>query len=353
MPNLLRRRKDVMPLNFLAIILHDGREYRYLAQAEQSLRNRLRALLRALHGAMEDQRLHDTHILSVRPTPCSTPLPSTALQIQGAAMPFHQNGTAVPSILSQVGDLANTGTLSMSVPAWLSKPPKGMARAAWHPAQYLALSPAASILYSHAQSIGESVQFRRRQLEKAVHTLPIWQDWCAAIKGIDAYGLARLLCETGDLWRYPTVAKLWTRMGVGLYAGERQQRRAKVSQAEAMAIAYSPRRRAIVYNLQTGLLTQNKAPDGTPGVYRTCYLTRKVVEQAKAPALTKQIWHRRASRYMAKRFLRDLWVAWRHTMPRPADQNGTGAAGDQKGDVILGQHVSPVLEAVERTVMLT
>jgi hypothetical protein len=54
-----------------------------------------------------------------------------------------------------------------------------------------------------------------------------------------------------------------------------------------------------------------------PGPYRQLYLARKALEQEKVPEGPRMLWHRRASRYMAKRFLRDLWVAWRDTMPKP------------------------------------
>lgn len=314
-----------MSLEDLDNIMHEGREYRYLLQAALSLQQRLRALLCALRAALGDQSMSGTLHDAVS-TPARTEcLLTMEASDHGRLDTLSQIVTASIPVLSQNGDQDCVVPHKHNVPAWLRRVPKGLTKAQWQPERLMAMSPAAHVLYAHACDLGESCKFRRKYLEYGAQQLAIWQQWCRDIRGVDAYGLARLLCETGDLWHYPTVPKLWKRLGVGLCNGERQRRVLHITEAEARAIGFVPRRRAVVYNLQTGLLTQNKACEGHaaqtcsthPGAYRALYLARKTVEQAKVPEGAPLLWHRRASRYMAKRFLRDLWNAWRRTMPRP------------------------------------
>ena len=277
----------------LQAIVHNGREYRFLLQAELAMRNRLRALCSALHHSLADDN--------------------------GAGEETGEGHKAPKTVIHFAIEKLHARWGEVPVPQWLAKPPPGIHKARWHPEILLGMSWTAQTLLHYSLELHADLIQQRKPLEQAVRSLPIWEDWCAHIRGVDAYGLGRILCETDDLWHYPTVAKVWKRLGVGLWNGERQRAIPNISQEEAMAIGYSKRRRAVVYNLQVGLLTQNKDADGTPGIYKACYLDRKVVEQAKVPDGTKLLWHRRASRYMAKRFLRDLWVAWRDYMPKPLE----------------------------------
>src|ERR1041385_6796120 len=309
-----------MPENYpeiLTAIVFAGREYRFLLQAELALQNRTRALLSSWHAVAQSPKDRATLTIVAPPSACQAP-DTAAAEDHGPDDTLDTDVPAAAAPVSQAEDHVSSVTLDKVVPAWLLRPPKGIPKATWQPRQYLQQSPAAQVLVGHALALVADRKARRRELERLVSWLPIWQDWAADIRGIDAYGLARVLAETGDLWQYPTVAKVWKRLGVGLWNGERQRQVKGVTEAKARAIGYSPRRRAVVYNLQTGLLTQNKAPDSTPGAYRLCYLARKLEEEVKAPDATKMVWHKRASRYMAKRFLKDLWVAWREVMPRPA-----------------------------------
>lgn len=276
-----------------------GRQYRALTQAERSLQQQCRAILRHLHTHAAVTDHHDDGIHETLVSP-------------------------VASLASHAGDQSCNVALMKNVPAWLRKPPRGMTAAAWHPERYLLVcsdgkKSAALILYEQTLAFHPCYAPVEKDFTAAVVLLPIWTDWCAPIRGISAYGLGRLLAETGDLWWYPSVAKVWKRFGVGLWEGERQRRKQGMSEVEAKAMAYNPRRRSVLYIAQDNLIKQNKATDGTPGVYRQLYLDRKIVEALKAPDLPKMAWHRRAGRYMVKRFLRDLWRAWRQTMPRPAE----------------------------------
>lgn len=164
-------------------------------------------------------------------------------------------------------------------------------------------------------------------MEKLAITLPVWS-WVEPIRGFGALGLATIVAEAGDLANYPTVAKLWKRMGLAVMDGVRQGGLLKTAaKADWIAHGYNRQRRSRMWNIGQSLVKGNQ--DGT---YRTIYLARKEYERTKAEAagLTvapagkipkgKQAEHmshghidKRAQRYMEKRLLRDLWRAWRET----------------------------------------
>ena len=164
---------------------------------------------------------------------------------------------------------------------------------------------------------------QRKATEKEMATqakrLPV-AEWVEGVKGFGIGSLAAIVGEAGDLSNYPTVSKLWKRMGLAVIGGVRQQR---MPGADALEHGYSPSRRSVVWNIGDPLV---KCGDH----YRKVYLDRKEVEvhkaeaegltvvpAAKIPAASKDQYrsqghiHNRAKRYMEKRLLRDLWAAWR------------------------------------------
>jgi hypothetical protein len=230
--------------------------------------------------------------------------------------------------VSHAGDQRSRDAQSSAVPGWLRPPPPGIPKHLWRPMAMLAASPVVRFTYDLVAPCEEQLAHlattlermvkgqRKTKFQAALPPLPIWEQWCKDVPGISAYGLALLIAELGDLWEYPGVAKVWKRMGVGLHNGERQRCKAGITEEEARAMAYSPKRRSRMYNVEIGLRNQNKDADGAPGIYRALYDGRKVYEATQAPSLSKAAWARRACRYAGKRFLRDFWVAWRQTMPR-------------------------------------
>lgn len=143
-------------------------------------------------------------------------------------------------------------------------------------------------------------------LAQRAKQLPVWP-WIDAIRGADAGGLAALVGEAGDLLNYATPAKLWKRLGLAVMSGQRQGNPGKAATAEDwIRHGYSGRRRSIVWNIGHALVMCNK-----DGKYRTIYLERKAYEHARAPEMSKGHASNRAQRYMEKRFVRDLWSAWR------------------------------------------
>lgn len=147
-----------------------------------------------------------------------------------------------------------------------------------------------------------------RQMEKLARQLPVWP-WVESVRGFGALGLAQIIGECGDLWRYDGPAKVWKRMGVAVIDGERQRR---VAGADALIHGYVPRRRAILFNIGESLIKGNQ-----DGAYRPCYLARREYERERlGPDAAPILLHNRARRYMEKRLLRDLWRAWRAMVPR-------------------------------------
>lgn len=167
------------------------------------------------------------------------------------------------------------------------------------------------------------IEAQRKQTEKAMETearkLPV-AAWIDQTRGIGIGSLAAIVGEAGDLSNYPTVSKLWKRLGLAVIKGERQQRKPG---AEALEHGYSPSRRSVVWNVGDALFRAG-------GEYADLCRERKAYEREKAeaegltvcpaakiPAKDKHLYrsdghiHNRAKRYMEKRLIRDLWRAWR------------------------------------------
>lgn len=142
-----------------------------------------------------------------------------------------------------------------------------------------------------------------KELRKAGRQLPAWE-WAGAVRGFGDLNFAALVGECGDIGTYRNPSCVWKRMGLGVINGERQRR--KTNADEAALHGYNPSRRAVAYLLGDTLVKGNR--DGT---YRAVYLKRKADRLAANPEMRPLHAHRDAQRYMEKRVLKDLWVAWR------------------------------------------
>lgn len=163
-----------------------------------------------------------------------------------------------------------------------------------------------------------------KQMVEVAKQLPVAK-WVESVRGLGLLGLASIIGECGDLSNYPTVAKVWKRLGLAVINGERQQKKAG---AEAIEHGYSPSRRSVVWTVGESLFKSG-------GHYadvlreRKAYEKRKAEEQglivcpfAKIPKIPKKgkedyrsdgHIHNRAKRYMEKCLIRDLWEAWNTT----------------------------------------
>lgn len=167
------------------------------------------------------------------------------------------------------------------------------------------------------RSARDTLEASRTDIEKAMvkdaRQLPI-MPWVQAIRGFGELSLAGLIGETGDLASYATHSRLWKRLGLAVIGGERQRR---IAGDAALEHGYSPTRRSLVWNIgQCVMKAQSARVDKTTGEvtreagrYRQLYDDRKVYEADRVE--TRGHAHNRATRYMEKRLIRDLWNAWR------------------------------------------
>lgn len=155
-------------------------------------------------------------------------------------------------------------------------------------------------------------------IETLAKTLPIWRAWGANVRGFGALGLGQIVGESGDLAGYATVSKLWKRLGLAVMDGKRQGAAGEGATAETwIAHGYNAQRRSIVWNIGQSLFKHQsqKVDDETgealreAGIYRQIYDARKIYETPRVAS--KGHAHNRATRYMEKMFVADLWSEWR------------------------------------------
>ena len=171
-------------------------------------------------------------------------------------------------------------------------------------------------------------------LEKLARALPV-RAWTKNVYGIGDLSLAAIVGEAGDVGSYKSVAALWKRMGLAVINGERQRKKAG---DEAFDHGYSPRRRAVMWNIGGALIggmgkgprlyvgeTLENRPDLSP--YQRLFYERLKYEVARNPEMQREPTicpktgklresfsaHavNRAKRYVEKRFLRNLFAEWR------------------------------------------
>lgn len=174
------------------------------------------------------------------------------------------------------------------------------------PAARAAAEGVTPILAAHLKSLVESQKPYDKAIAARVEQLPIWT-WAEPIRGAGALMLGLVIGAAGDLSNYSNPAKLWKRMGLAVMPDGTRQR--KVAGEAAIEHGYAPERRSLMFNLGECLIKLNQ-----DGPYRRLYDERKAIELARLPedAKCRKAWaHNRASRYMQKRFLVDLWRAWR------------------------------------------
>jgi hypothetical protein len=191
------------------------------------------------------------------------------------------------------------------------------------------------------------------RMEKLAQQLPVWESFGKAVRGFGPKSLAVIIGEAGDLGspgtgNYSNHSKLWKRMGLAVLKGVRQGGLSKsAAKGDWIAHGYNRKRRSHMWNIGDALIKGN-----ADGKYRAYYLSRKEYERARAEAdglkvvpaakipkakaeqyMSDGHVHRRAQRYMEKKFLRDLWQAWRATGASPNLANpAVPAAPDQSSE---------------------
>lgn len=164
-----------------------------------------------------------------------------------------------------------------------------------------------------------------KRMEKLAETLPVYA-WAEGIRGIGALGLATIVAECGDLSNYPNVAKVWKRLGYAPYDGlagstwKRQTWRPRALTAEEwIANPFSGERYALTAQIALWLrnaqwIGKAKSEDGVGkpnGIYGEAYAARRARTAVTHPDWSDGHADKDALRVMFKKFLLDLWVAWR------------------------------------------
>lgn len=138
-----------------------------------------------------------------------------------------------------------------------------------------------------------------KRLTKMAKDLPI-AEFITETPGL-SWGIAYSITgEAGDLSNYDNPAKLWKRFGLAVMPDGTRQR--KVAGLEAVEHGYSPKRRSVAWQIGECIVKAGK------GHYREMYEKRKEYETTRVE--TKGHAHNRATRYVTKRVLRDLWLEW-------------------------------------------
>lgn len=170
-----------------------------------------------------------------------------------------------------------------------------------------------------------------KQLEKMVKGLHVYE-WVKETRGVGPLMLAGIVGEAGDVGSYKSVSALWKRMGLAVMPSGRQRRIAGV---EALEHGYSPERRSLMWNIGACILKAQVRKDPEDEEKRIgldylgqLYIDRKVYEAERVE--TKAHAHNRAQRYVEKRFLRQLYAAWR------GGQKRIGTHGDHAAPTHTG-----------------
>lgn len=167
-----------------------------------------------------------------------------------------------------------------------------------------------------------------KSIKRLVRSLPIFP-WMNGVLGAAEGGIGIIIGEAGDLSKYATVDKLWSRLGFAPFEGyagstwRRGQGSRKLTADEWIAHPFAAERYAMIYTVADSLsraqvLSMEKSGTryGKPkGPYGEVYVRRR-----EHTAVTHPDWsdgHARldALRVMMKRFLRDLWREWRRADP--------------------------------------
>jgi hypothetical protein len=271
--------------NLVSLLVAQARQFRQLQRAELRLTNQISAIERVLSG---DHSSVDTHGPRV-----------AGLEDESDLDPNDSQPTRVALVPPKSRELT-----------------KQITDAGWSP-----IIDARDYLRAHRKAAA-------RHLEKQSVQLPVWASFVEGVRGCGPLGLALIVGEAGDIDQYANPAKFWKRMGLAVMPDGRCQRR--VTETEAGLLnGYSPRRRSLMHVLGDCLVRQND------GAYRAAYDSRKAYELERAQDMRPIVAHKRAMRYMEKRFLLHLWQAWRRETRPPSSTLGQMSLGADVPDEVL------------------
>jgi hypothetical protein len=171
--------------------------------------------------------------------------------------------------------------------------------------QSVGAADACRVLVLALQQAITPLETYRKQLEKTMTTLAIklpLREFVENTHGFGFFGLAIVIGEAGNLSNYANPGKLWKRMGLAVFHGKSQRKTTDAD--DAILQGYNPVRRSAMWTIGDSLLKKQNE-------YRELYLTRKAYEADRPETKSKMHAHRKAQRYAEKRFLLNLWKAWK------------------------------------------
>jgi hypothetical protein len=161
-------------------------------------------------------------------------------------------------------------------------------------------------------------------------TLPGY-DHVHNVKGFTAKGFAIIVGESGDLANYPTITRLWKRLGISCIDGERQRKH--IDKEKAIAHGYSPRRRAEIWALADSMFRHQWSGEAVDvgtgevilahpkGPYGEVYKARRDLTSQIHPDWTPAHSFADARRIMMKKLIFHIWKAWRHDVGLQEDED--------------------------------
>lgn len=159
------------------------------------------------------------------------------------------------------------------------------------------------------------------------------RDWVEAQRGLGLLGFAGLVGVTGDLSRFPSVAKLWKYLGLHVQDGHAPRREKGVPWTHTdcqgghlasckpacttdhhaacvpggVGTAYAPKGRVLCHQLGEAIVKV-----GGSGPYRAAYDRKKAEYEAGRPDWTQARRHNAAMRYAVKLLIKEMWIEWRY-----------------------------------------
>lgn len=153
-----------------------------------------------------------------------------------------------------------------------------------------------------------------KEMRRLAHTLPVWR-WVEKVAGFGDLGLAIIVGESGDLSGYATKSRLWKRLGLAVFDGERQRKHSNADMA--MLVGYNPRRRAEIWAITDSMFKHQWAGEKegvaahAKGPFGEVYGRRKEHTLETHPDWTKAHRDNDARRIMSKALVKRLWQEWK------------------------------------------
>lgn len=164
----------------------------------------------------------------------------------------------------------------------------------------------------------------QKQMIGYARQLPVFE-WFVQFRGLEAISLANIIGETGNLSNYPTVGKLWKRMGCFPFkkgdevhapsSWRKGQCDQKMTSEDWVDLGYCPRRRSVMYLIAGNFTRQCSGKNAEHAIghpFMERYDEAHRVASAKHPDWKPIHLRNHALLLTGKRVLRELWIQWNY-----------------------------------------